>query len=126
MLLTRALPLVVWAGLIFVGSSFSNPPTVTGDEWFSNLAHFCEYAGLGFLAVRVSLGYAARRPLLLLAAVAWAGCIAYGASDEFHQSFVPNRDSNAMDVGYDSAGAFVGIAVYLMVRRLPARRVLSE
>jgi VanZ family protein len=34
----------------------------------------------------------------------------YGVTDEFHQSFVPNRQSDARDVLADTAGATVAAA----------------
>ena len=41
--------------------------------------------------------------------VALVICILFAISDEFHQSFVPGRDSEIMDVVIDSCGAAVGI-----------------
>lgn len=40
-------------------------------------------------------------------------CIIYAASDELHQVFVPGRGAQIKDVNIDSAGACVGILVYL-------------
>jgi VanZ family protein len=41
---------------------------------------------------------------------------AYGAIDEFHQSFVPGRDCNVWDWLADTLGAFLGaLAVMLLM-----------
>lgn len=104
-----------WAAVIFIGSSFPNPPGATGGEWQYDLAHMVEYAILGALI------FAALRPYragaaLPLAFAAWAFAVLYGMSDEFHQSFVPNRDANWMDVGFDALGAAVGIGLLNQLR----------
>ena len=39
-------------------------------------------------------------------------CFAYGISDEFHQSFVPNRDPALFDVGVDVFGAIFTTIIY--------------
>ena len=41
--------------------------------------------------------------------------IIYASSDEFHQTFVPGRDGNIVDVLIDSSGALVGILVSSIV-----------
>ncbi len=40
-------------------------------------------------------------------------CVAYAASDEWHQSFVPGRAMRATDVLIDSCGAVIGIGLCL-------------
>ncbi len=85
-------------------------------------AHFTEYAVLGALAANL-LRQASRdpkwasrvaviEPAFRLVLVSWFFSVAYAASDEFHQLFVPGRAGAAGDVAIDSAGALVGILVY--------------
>jgi VanZ family protein len=38
---------------------------------------------------------------------------AYGASDEFHQWFVPNRSCDVWDWTADTIGGILGIVVYI-------------
>ncbi|MEO8539613.1 MAG: VanZ family protein, partial [bacterium] len=90
-----------WAALIFIGSSFPNPPGATGGEWQYDLAHMVEYAVLAGLALVALRAWRAASGLLGPMAMAWAFAVFYGMSDEFHQSFVPNRDANWLDVGFD-------------------------
>ncbi|MBI2767077.1 MAG: VanZ family protein [Chloroflexi bacterium] len=106
----RAAAVVAWAAVIFVFSSFSNPPGQTGREWTSNAAHMTEYAVLAALAAWAALAVWPRARLGVVLLACWAGAAAYGASDEYHQSFVPGRDSNVTDFGFDALGAGLSLA----------------
>ena len=44
-------------------------------------------------------------------------CILYATSDELHQVFIPGRGAQVKDVIIDSAGACVGILVYMIISR---------
>jgi VanZ family protein len=122
MRVARPMLVVTWAGVIFALSSFSNPPGATGDEWQSNLAHMTEYAILAALLWRWLASVRPSWSLLALAGVTWLACAAYGASDEYHQSFVPNRDSNVMDVGFDALGAGLTLAAVTAKANVHNRR----
>ena len=39
-------------------------------------------------------------------------CLCYGISDEFHQSFVPNRDVSLGDIVADTIGALLGVVAW--------------
>lgn len=102
----------LYAAAIFGLSSQSHPLGV--DTWPSGadkVAHAALYAGLaGVLFKALGRSYPRwtfRR--LALASVALASL--YGASDEWHQSFVPSRDMNAADWLADSVGAGLAQAV---------------
>lgn len=111
-----------WAALIFTGSSFPNPPGATGGEWQYDLAHMVEYAVLGALASRALTSWRPRWRWFAVASTAWGFAVLYGMSDEFHQSFVRNRDANWLDVGFDAMGAAVGIVSVRVFRRWGGRR----
>lgn len=110
-----------WAAVIFAGSSFPNPPGATGGEWQYDLAHMVEYAVLGALAFTAMRSYRPDSRWLVLAALAWVFALLYGMSDEFHQSFVPNRDANWMDVGFDALGAAFGIGLLSAAQPLKSK-----
>ena len=77
-------------------------------------AHMAEYAVLALLfchALRVS---GARRP----ACRALLVCLAYAATDEFHQSFVGGRGPSAVDVMIDTAGAALALAGKGIIKKL--------
>jgi len=105
-----------WAALIFLFSSFPNPPGASGGEWRYDAAHVAEYAILGAL-LAIALGHWRRTwPWFAIAVTAWLVASVYGMSDEFHQSFVPSRDANWLDVGFDSFGAALGVVVVTGIR----------
>ena len=108
---------VVWMGLIFFLSSQSQLPHVipAGLPQIQDVAgHFTVYAVLGVLLWWALRGAGVRHPFFWALAVA----VLYGASDEFHQSFVPNRNPDIFDVATDFVGAATAL---LVVRWLSAR-----
>jgi VanZ family protein len=42
---------------------------------------------------------------------------AYGATDEFHQRFVPGRTADLLDLAADTAGAAAAVAVVWLIAR---------
>ena len=71
-----------------------------------------EYGIFGWLLVRaIRLSYPAR-PFIFLAVAAFCLGVLYGASDEWHQSFVPSRDPNPKDLAADAVGVAFGIALW--------------
>jgi VanZ family protein len=114
----RCIPALVYLGLIHLVSSVPGEelPAVIDDR----IAHFVQYFGLGVLLHLAASGFDAKgRPwLVVVAVVSFAS--AWGAIDEYHQSFVPGRDSSLKDLGFDIAGAATAT---LVVRWLAWRRV---
>ena len=107
------LPVVVWAAVIFALSSISGLGTGLGfwDTLLRKGAHFAEYAILGALLLR-----ALRREGFAVAAG-----VAYAATDELHQHFVPGRHGSPFDVALDAVGVTLG--VYLLHRLQQTRPV---
>ncbi len=104
-------PVALYAALVFWLSSQSQPlPFLPTEIWsFDKLLHAGEYAVLGVLVARALAagGLSPARAFL------WALLLAslYGASDELHQSFVPNRSCDPRDWAADTAGAAAGAAL---------------
>lgn len=122
----RWIPVVAWMGLIFylshqdgtsstlqsglvldflqsLGLKITNAdmPAVAG--YIRKLAHFTEYAILYFLLTTIPL-----KTLWCLVIV-----LLFSISDEWHQSFIPGRNSELFDIGIDLLGAFF---VMIMLR----------
>ena len=117
------LPPLVYMAVIFGLSSQPNPvPEVTSRVW-DKLLHGAEYAALALLFCRALAGEEVAWTMAALAAVLLTS--AYGASDEYHQLFVPLRDGNVRDWVADTVGAALGAAVYC-VSNLELRSVNSE
>jgi VanZ family protein len=106
------LPVVAWAGLIFALSSIPDLGTGLGawDLVLRKAAHAAEYAVLGFLLLRAF----GRETAALVVG------IAYAASDEIHQHFVPGRQASVLDVLVDSVGVAAGVYAVRRLRRASA------
>lgn len=112
----RWLPALLWAGVIFVGSSIPGSRIPGGYSFYGHLA---EYAILGALVMR-ALGL--RADPVRVALIALALCAGYAVSDEVHQAFVPLRTPDPLDWAIDLVGAAAGICATVVARRLGARR----
>lgn len=84
------------------------------------LAHFSEYALLGFSLMlhiaQLQKKITVRLPWLW----AWVIGTIYAASDEFHQGFVAGRGPSVRDVMIDSAGVIAGtlLLLWILLRRM--------
>ncbi len=128
------LPLLVWLGVIFLGSTnlmsaehtsrFIVPfllwlkPGMAPDRILFILivmrkcAHVGEYAVLALLlwrALRSVPTLQTKRPILFIAVL--IACAVFAASDEFHQSFVKSRTPSIRDVLLDVSGALMGLLI---------------
>jgi VanZ family protein len=109
-------PVAGYLGLIFylsaqsqVGWAASYPDVVL---------HAMEYCVLGVLIARaLNGGLAAPIPDRHLV-LAWALCVAYAVSDEYHQTFVPGRSGDWRDVLSDAAGTAIGLSLLALALRL--------
>lgn len=106
-------PVIVMAS-IFVLSSRPHLPDFDGSADIQSIAgHFGAYAALGAaLAVLFRwMGWSATRSLLVAIVLATL----YGVTDEFHQSFVPNRSPDTKDLLVDFLGATAGALISMRV-----------
>jgi VanZ family protein len=100
-LVSAWLPVVLFCGLIFGLSSIPSLGTGLGtwDFVLRKGAHVTEYAILGALLLRA----------LHSEVPAFLAGLAFAASDEFHQHFVPGRHGAVYDVAIDACGILLGI-----------------
>ncbi len=108
-----------YAFLIFFLSSLSNPSPVSIPDIFmaDKLLHFIEYAIFGFLLFAALYeGMAVKKAVFLSFIMATI----YGATDEFHQYFVADRDSDLFDLLADSIGGAAGAAAGVFFKRRTA------
>lgn len=131
--LSRYLPLIAWLAFISYAStdSFSgentsriigplilwlfpntSPETLAVVHFITRkVAHFTEYAILGFLSARgfrTSPRPAIRNHWFLISA---ALIVLYALIDEYHQSFVPARTASVVDSLIDMTGGLVALIV---------------
>ncbi len=64
--------------------------------------------GYGLLALTYRRGFGPDKRLLWRA---WILAVGYSATDEFHQSMVPGRNSSLMDIGIDAFGSALALAL---------------
>jgi len=98
-------PAAAWAAVLFLSSAQSELGTV---GWLSTVPdkvlHLILYAVLGAALAHARFWGAPRMPHAVILAL---GAL-YGASDELHQSFVPNRVPSVGDWLADLAGLGLG------------------
>lgn len=93
-----------YMSLIFYLSSMNDGlPDLPSN--FDKVVHAAIYIPLASL-LYFSLNRSGITRFLFIGAFLLAGI--YGITDEFHQSFVPGRDSSVGDIAADFAGAFLG------------------
>ncbi|QMV44860.1 hypothetical protein FPL14_03155 [Cohnella cholangitidis] len=113
---------------IFISSSRSGEQLDSVLPWFQkwlpgladfNPMHYVAYFILG-LTVAFAMG---RR------STAWSGfvinvliCVLYGVTDEWHQSFVPMRSPDPLDLLHDGMGAAAAALLVLLVSKLRHKR----
>jgi VanZ family protein len=108
-------PPIVYMAAIFRFSNESQPlPALTEHVW-DKLLHTIEYVGLAVLLFRAFDGEGLdwRRSAILTVVLVSA----YGASDEWHQSFVPLRSSDVFDWLTDTFAGGLGTAASVAWRR---------
>ena len=119
-------PAIAWAALLFTLSSFSDVPAPPGgltDKHEHSIAYgvlsACVLRGLSGATLAGVTGATATGAAVIAAA--------YGVTDEFHQRFVPGRDSSARDLAADALGAAAAAGLIwawaIIRRRAVARRV---
>ena len=113
------LPVIAYMAGIFYASSLPNPPVPAGVSDVS--LHEAAYFGLTLLLIRALARGRWSGVTMATLASAWMIAVAYGVTDEWHQSFVPNRFAELRDLGSDAIGAFVATVVagaWGIIRRL--------
>lgn len=106
------IPFVTLCIGIFIASSFSRPPSVDLEfEMQDKVLHFFAYAGLGCALQFALFGRGFIRPKVFIPIVFFT-CALYGASDEFHQYFVPGRSLDFFDWVADALGGLASTAFY--------------
>lgn len=99
--------------LIFLASSQPQGvvPHFDAYDWVvKKTGHLAIYAALAWAFWRGLTG-GAGRVTWRSAALAVVLAALYGATDEFHQSFVEGRGATVLDVGIDTVGAVLGLAL---------------
>ena len=103
-------PVVLQMLLIFIASSIPNLGALPGGM-SDKSGHAIGYGILGAVFLRALAGGKVAGVTWSRAALALLFAVLYGISDEFHQSFVPGRSPDPLDVLADGIGGALGIAL---------------
>lgn len=78
------------------------------EAFIRGLAHFCEFAGFGFLMCNFifALKYKLKPVISILLSCA------YAVTDEIHQYFIPERACQLSDFAIDCAGVISGALIF--------------
>jgi len=123
-------PAVAYMAVIWIASSMQLPDLgVEHVPLADKGVHFLEYGALGLLVAHAAMRTWPAHAWLRTAALAVLVTVAWGVLDELHQSFVPGRSAEAMDIVADFLGAVAGagarVALHLVARRVRTSRVRS-
>jgi VanZ family protein len=89
-------------------------PEFPQKDKLHHLIAYAVWGGLFSMALRATWpGLGLRSGILLVL----LGGVLYGASDEFHQSFVPTRQADLADLAADAAGALLGAVIHALCWR---------
>ena len=83
------------------------------EHYIRKLAHFSLYTIVGFLTMSLMSTYNLKMSKKVIISLI-LGAI-YAISDEFHQSFIPDRSSSFFDVIIDTSGVIFGILIAISI-----------
>jgi VanZ family protein len=110
-------PVILYAVFIFSLSNRSYPGAI--PAFSTKIFHPIEYAVLGLLLCVAWFSILARKGVSSFAVRVYSLGILYGATDEFHQAFVPGRSPRVIDVLFwDLLGITLAFGTFLLVRRI--------
>lgn len=122
---------IIWMTIIFIMSSFNSTESsnqsnfivdmianifhITNNNTLSiiirKLAHYTEYLILGILVINLNNNKSKSIYLSIII------CLLYAISDEFHQSFVPGRSCQILDIAIDFLGSLTGTFIYKLINK---------
>jgi VanZ family protein len=105
-------PVVLYCLIIFLQSSYPTLAKTPDLPSMDKVLHFAGYALLGALFLR-GLRHSKFKDhdrLIRVGSILLAGI--YGATDEWHQHYVPYRSAELWDIFFDFAGGLFGVYLY--------------
>ena len=98
--------------MIFIQSSLPSPDIGPDLPEKDKLLHLAAYGVMGYLACRAFATLPRLRLPLMIAMAGFVFALLFGASDEWHQSFVPGRTCDGWDLVADGVGALLAVAAF--------------
>lgn len=117
------LPLIGYCVALFYVSSIPQPPMPDlGFDWGDKVTHAGAFFVMGLLAYRATAWIFPHKPLPILLLLSIGFTSLYGATDELHQYFVPERSADIFDWVADTVGALCAGGVVWMFRERIGKR----
>jgi len=118
MIFFRYIPMITVMGIIFFlsnqpGDSLDLPDIPNVDK----VLHAVAYGVLALTTLFAVPGHKYRANPWRICLLVVLFCFMYGVSDEFHQSFVPNRMPSVLDLIADTMGAVVVVFVWFKMKK---------
>ena len=112
------IPSILIAGAIVFLSSMPKPPVSLDLFIFQDkLAHLVAYFTLSF-SVIFGIYYNSKKiPYKKILVITFIIVALFGASDEYHQSYVPGRDASFWDWAFDVIGAVLAAVLYKRINQ---------
>jgi len=110
------LVLLVLCAIIFIQSHGLVLNDIPLPKHLDKVLHFTCFSVLAVLFFRAYHSLPVRSSVKMLVIISALSTILYGVGDELHQSFVPLRVSDGLDLVADAAGALFGLGGYLLWR----------
>ena len=105
------LPLILYCALIFILSAQPVPKKVPVFIGADKMMHAAAWMVLGVLCFRAFQNHWPQAKPSAIIVLSVAASVLFGISDEFHQSFVPSRTADIMDVFFDFLGSILGAGI---------------
>ena len=109
---------VLWAGVIYIGSSIPGSNLPSAPDVTSSVVHVTEYAILSILIMQAFWKYYGKFVILDTAILV----VLYAISDEVHQYFVPGRFTDPVDLAFDILGLTLGMLIFVVLHIKYAKR----
>lgn len=105
-------PILSYCLIIFVQSSYPTLERTPDLPHMDKVLHFAGYALLGTLFLRGlrNSKFKHHDRLIRVGSILLTGI--YGATDEWHQHYVPYRSAELWDIFFDFAGGLFGVYLY--------------
>lgn len=104
----------------FVLDVFQIAESLTTQKIIRKLAHFSIYACMGICWTNFLYSINLSKKQCFVIAILM--CFLFAASDEWHQTFVPGRSGELLDVGLDTLGAMIGTSLMIFFYRLKTKK----
>jgi len=117
-ILRKAPAILVMIALFTLSTLPGNDPLLNSFNFSDKIEHFIAYFVLGVtFCMWIPNKKWLAKPFACGLFIVFL-CTLFGASDEYHQSFVPGRSCDIYDLATDFAGGIVAVLVYFGVMKM--------